>query len=139
VVAVKDVPQEHVSRYGIVDVESKAPRMWAVRDLVENPSPETAPSTLAITGRYILTPAVFQFLERGQIGAGGEIQLTDALREVNRTEGVTAYEFVGKRYDVGEKLGFIEATLELALERSELKEHVLALMERLSSTYSTPV
>jgi UTP--glucose-1-phosphate uridylyltransferase len=113
---------------------------WPIKDLVEKPSLEQAPSTLAITGRYILTPTIFRFLENGQIGAGGEIQLTDALRKVNQLEGMVAYQFSGRRYDVGEKMGYIEATLELALEREDLREHVLTLMNRLSThAYSSEV
>jgi UTP--glucose-1-phosphate uridylyltransferase len=133
VVAVQNVPMDQVSRYGIVDGVATSNRLWKVNDLVEKPSPEDAPSTLAITGRYILTPATFDFLENGKIGAGGEIQLTDALREVNQAEGMLAYEFSGRRYDVGEKIGFIEATLELALEREDLRQHVLKMIDGLVS------
>jgi UTP--glucose-1-phosphate uridylyltransferase len=133
VVAVQNVPMDQVSRYGIVDGVAASNRLWKVKDLVEKPSPEEAPSTLAITGRYILTPATFDYLEKGKIGAGGEIQLTDALREVNQAEGMFAYEFSGRRYDVGEKIGFIEATLELALEREDLREHVLKMIDGLVS------
>jgi UTP--glucose-1-phosphate uridylyltransferase len=127
-----DVFEEH-GKYGIVDGVATSNRLWKVKDLVEKPSPENAPSTLAITGRYILTPATFDFLEKGKIGAGGEIQLTDALREVNQSEGMFAYEFSGRRYDVGEKIGFIEATLELALEREDLRQHVLKMIDGLVS------
>ena len=131
VIAVQDVPREHVSSYGVIDGEKISERLSRVRDLVEKPQPQVAPSTLAITGRYILTPSVFSYLEQGQIGVGGEIQLTDALRLVNQVEGMYAYEFEGRRYDVGEKLGFIEATLEMALARPELGPSVQNLMRQL--------
>ncbi|GMA61156.1 UTP--glucose-1-phosphate uridylyltransferase GalU [Alicyclobacillus fastidiosus] len=131
VVGVKSVPVEHVSRYGIVGVDSIGPRLSRVKSLVEKPSPVLAPSTLAIIGRYVLTPNIFEYLESGHIGAGGEIQLTDALEYVNSLQGMMAYEIDGRRYDVGEKLGFIEATLELALSRPDLQSNVRNLMQRL--------
>ncbi|MCF8567094.1 UTP--glucose-1-phosphate uridylyltransferase GalU [Alicyclobacillus tolerans] len=131
VVGVQDVPISDVSRYGIVGTKSVRPRVSRVQQLVEKPSQDKAPSTLAIIGRYILTPAVFDFLENATIGVGGEIQLTDALIELNRLEGIMAYEFMGRRFDVGEKLGFIEATLELALAEPELRDSVQQLLVRL--------
>jgi UTP--glucose-1-phosphate uridylyltransferase len=133
VVAVQNVPLEQVSRYGIVDPEPMGPRLTRVRCLVEKPAAEETPSTLAIAGRYVLTPTIFNYLEQGHIGAGGEIQLTDALNYVNAMEGILAYEFEGRRFDVGEKLGFIEATLEIAAMRADLRKHLFELMERLLS------
>ncbi|MCL6517196.1 UTP--glucose-1-phosphate uridylyltransferase GalU [Alicyclobacillus sp.] len=133
VIGVQTVPQEQVSRYGIVDSERVEPRLSKVRGLVEKPDPYHAPSRLAIIGRYILSPTVFEFLERGQIGAGGEIQLTDALNDLTQIEDLYAYEFEGRRYDVGEKLGFIEATLELALEEPALGDAVRGLIRRLAA------
>ncbi|MCL6636606.1 MAG: UTP--glucose-1-phosphate uridylyltransferase GalU [Alicyclobacillus sp.] len=133
VIGVQTVPRDQVSRYGIVDSEPIGPRRSRVRNLVEKPDPYHAPSNLAIIGRYVLTPRVFEYLERGEIGAGGEIQLTDALNELCRLEDMTAYEFVGRRFDVGEKLGFIEATLELALAQPELRDAVKQLVRRLAA------
>jgi UTP--glucose-1-phosphate uridylyltransferase len=130
-IAVQDVPIESVHRYGVVDPMPIDGALSRVLGLVEKPDAVTAPSTLAITGRYILTPKVFDFLEAGHVGAGGEIQLTDALVELNRYEGMMAFEFSGRRYDVGEKFGFIEATLEMALENPDLRENVEQLMKRL--------
>jgi UTP--glucose-1-phosphate uridylyltransferase len=130
-IAVQQVPRNQVHRYGVIDAVVQGESLFRVHGLVEKPSIEKAPSTLAITGRYVLTPKVFDFLERGQIGAGGEIQLTDALVELNQAEGVMALEFAGRRYDVGEKFGFIEATLELALQTPELCGAVQELMQRL--------
>ncbi|SDW80653.1 UDP-glucose pyrophosphorylase [Alicyclobacillus hesperidum] len=131
VVAVENVPMEAVSRYGIIDPLPVRDRLSMIRGLVEKPSQDKAPSTLAISGRYILTPGIFEFLESAQVGVGGEIQLTDALSRLNDTEGVAAYQFEGKRYDVGEKLGFIRATLEIALESAVLRDDVEKLLQQL--------
>ena len=130
-IAVQNVPENQVHRYGVVDPFPLDAKLSRVRGLVEKPSIENAPSRLAITGRYVLTPRVFDFLEQGQIGAGGEIQLTDALVHLNHAEGIMALEFEGRRYDVGEKFGFIEATLELALQTPELRSAVNELLLRL--------
>lgn len=130
-IAVQNVPRSQVHRYGVVDPFPLDAHLSRVRGLVEKPAVEKAPSTLAITGRYVLTPKVFEFLEHGKIGAGGEIQLTDALVELNSAEGIMALEFIGRRCDVGEKFGFIEATLELALQVPELRGAVNELMMRL--------
>ncbi|OFW82249.1 MAG: UTP--glucose-1-phosphate uridylyltransferase [Alicyclobacillus sp. RIFOXYA1_FULL_53_8] len=135
VLGVQDVPLEDVSRYGIVGSVPMRPRLSRIQQLVEKPQAQYAPSTLAIIGRYILTPKVFDFLENARAGVGGEIQLTDALTQLNELEGMFAYQFEGRRYDVGEKLGFIEATLELALEQPELRESVERLMARLTEQY----
>lgn len=134
VVGVQNVPQEDVSRYGIVGSVPIREKLSKVSQLVEKPNPEYAPSTLAIIGRYILTPKIFDFLENAQAGVGGEIQLTDALTQLNAIEGIMAYQFSGRRYDVGEKLGFIEATLELALEQPELRDSVRKLMMKLTDS-----
>lgn len=132
---VQNVSREAVARYGIVGSESIGPRLSRIETLVEKPSPELAPSTLAIIGRYVLTPAVFEFLEKRSIGTGGEIQLTDALVELNGLQDILAYEFEGRRYDVGEKFGFLEATLELALEQPELRDSVMSLLKRIASQH----
>jgi UTP--glucose-1-phosphate uridylyltransferase len=95
---------------------------------VEKPKLGTAPSNLAIIGRYIFTPEIFLFLEKQEIGAGGEIQLTDAIQRLNHIQRVFAYEFEGERYDVGEKLGFIETTIEFALQKEELREELIKFM-----------
>ena len=131
VLGVQDVPKNDVSRYGIVGAVPIRSRLSRVQELVEKPKPEYAPSTLAIIGRYILTPRVFDFLENAPAGVGGEIQLTDALIRLNDKEGIVAYEFEGRRYDVGEKLGFIEATLDLALEQPDLRDSVQELIAHL--------
>lgn len=111
-VAVEDVPPEKTSSYGIVDVDSNA----QMRKIIEKPAPEDAPSTLAVVGRYLLTPAIFDMLENTGRGAGGEIQLTDAIADLLHKEPVFAYRFAGRRYDCGSKLGFLEASIDVAME-----------------------
>ncbi|MBE3596992.1 MAG: UTP--glucose-1-phosphate uridylyltransferase GalU [Hydrogenibacillus sp.] len=130
IIGVKPVPKREVSRYGIVEGKELAPRLYAVTGLVEKPEVERAPSNLAIMGRYILTPRIFEILDDLPPGAGGEIQLTDALAKLNEFEAIYAYEFEGTRYDVGEKLGFIETTIEFALMRDDLRADVLAYLRR---------
>ena len=124
IVGVQTVPENETNRYGIVDPCEKFGRLYDVKEFVEKPALGTAPSNLAIMGRYVLTPSIFAHLGKHKIGAGGEIQLTDAIQAVNETEKVYAYDFDGKRYDVGEKLGFVTTTIELALENDELKHEL---------------
>jgi len=127
VLAVKKVPNDEVSRYGIVDPDptgGDGDRIIKVRGVVEKPSPERAPSNVAIIGRYILTPRIFDILETQDIGAGGEIQLTDAIFRLMRDESVYAYNFRGTRYDTGEKLGYLKTIIDFALERPDLKDEV---------------
>ncbi|KYD28510.1 UTP--glucose-1-phosphate uridylyltransferase GalU [Parageobacillus toebii] len=131
VIGVKRVPDEETHRYGIIDPLEQHGRRYQVRQFVEKPAPGTAPSNLAIMGRYILTPEIFLFLEKQEAGAGGEIQLTDAIQKLNEIQRVFAYEFEGKRYDVGEKLGFIQTTIEFALQRDELREDLIQFMEKI--------
>lgn len=131
VIAVLPVPRDQVSRYGIVKPEQMRDRLCRAIDLVEKPSVEEAPSNLAISGRYVLDPAIFDILADLPPGRNGEIQLTDGLRELNRIAPVYAYEPVAKRYDVGEKLGYIQATIELALARPDLAEGLSAYLVEL--------
>jgi UTP--glucose-1-phosphate uridylyltransferase len=127
-VAVQEVPLEHVKRYGIVAGEQVADRIMKVEQMVEKPSPDQAPSRMGVSGRYILTPAVFQEIRNNPRGAGGEIQLTDGIAKLMTTEGVHAYQYQGKRYDCGSKLGFLEATVDFALKHEEVaaafREHI---------------
>ena len=121
IVGVQQVPREETSKYGIVDGEMFAPRLYRALDLVEKPQPDEAPeSRLAIMGRYILNPEIFEVLEQLPPGKGGEIQLTDGLRELSKYQEIMAYDFEGNRYDVGDKLGFVRATIEFALRREDL-------------------
>lgn len=131
ILGVQSVSPEQVSRYGIVDGKEVSDRFYNINGLVEKPNLEEAPSNLAIMGRYILTPRVFDILETQPPGAGGEIQLTDAIAALNHFEAVYAYEFEGKRYDVGEKMGFIETTIEFALKHEELKYPLLKFLEEI--------
>jgi UTP--glucose-1-phosphate uridylyltransferase len=120
VVAVERVPREDVTKYGILAVEHVAPRLFRVEDMVEKPKVAEAPSELAIIGRYVLTPDVWDALQRTRPGAGGEIQLTDGIRLLLERGDVYAYEYTGRRYDCGSKLGYLQATVELALKRPDL-------------------
>ena len=131
VIGVQTVPAEETHRYGIVDPAMQTGRRYAVNNFVEKPAKGTAPSNLAILGRYVLTPEIFSFLEKQEAGAGGEIQLTDAIQKLNQIQPVFAYDFKGKRYDVGEKLGFITTTIEFALENPEIRDELMAYLEEL--------
>ncbi|MBU3088458.1 UTP--glucose-1-phosphate uridylyltransferase GalU [Clostridium gasigenes] len=122
ILGVQTVPATDVNKYGIVDGIHIEDRVYKVKDLVEKPSLEDAPSNVAILGRYIITPQIFDILEHTKPGKGGEIQLTDALKTLISNEAMYAYNFEGRRYDVGDKLGFLEATVEYAMKREELRE-----------------
>src|SRR5665647_2557737 len=118
--AVQEVPADHVRRYGIVAGQSVGERLIKVDRMVEKPSPDETPSRMGVAGRYILTPAVFDHIRNNPRGAGGEIQLTDGIAKLIATEGVHAYQYLGKRYDCGSKEGFLQATVELALKHPEV-------------------
>jgi UTP--glucose-1-phosphate uridylyltransferase len=125
VLAVMEVPRESISSYGCIDAEPVShngshDRVYRIRDLVEKPNASEAPSNLAIIGRYVLTPEIFTSLESINAGSGGEMQLTDALKHLLRSRPIYAYRFEGTRYDAGDKLGFLEATVEFALRRKDL-------------------
>ncbi|MES9775035.1 UTP--glucose-1-phosphate uridylyltransferase GalU [Priestia megaterium] len=137
VVGVQAVADDQTHRYGIIDPLLAEGRRYQVSRFVEKPAPGTAPSNLMIVGRYILTPEIFTFLDQQETGAGGEIQLTDAIQRLNEIQRVFAYDFEGKRYDVGEKLGFIQTTLEFALERKDLGSDVLKMIEELVKAHKT--
>ena len=122
VLGVQEVAKEDTDKYGILDVKHIEDRVYKVKDMVEKPSVEEAPSNIAILGRYIITPEIFNILENQEPGKGGEIQLTDALQTLATKEAIYAYNFEGIRYDVGDKLGFLEATVDFALKRPELRD-----------------
>ncbi|TXK85702.1 UTP--glucose-1-phosphate uridylyltransferase GalU [Paenibacillus sp. N3.4] len=128
VIAVQEVPWEDVSKYGIVSPSMSRDGYKLIDDLIEKPDRDQAPSNLAVIGRYIITPEIFSILERQEPGRGGEIQLTDALRVLNRQQQMAAYLMQAKRYDVGDKMGYIEATIELALQRPDLQDQVKAYL-----------
>lgn len=121
VLGVQQVPDHKVSSYGIVSSQESG-EVVNVTDLVEKPKVEEAPSNMAIMGRYVLTPEIMPILDTIAPGAGNEIQLTDAIRELVKIQEVLAYQFDGKRYDVGDKLGFLQATIDFALEREDYRE-----------------
>ncbi|ACS34649.1 UTP--glucose-1-phosphate uridylyltransferase GalU [Thermococcus gammatolerans] len=131
VIGVERVPWELVSRYGIVDGEPLGDGVYQVKHLVEKPSPQEAPSNVAIIGRYVLTPEVFDALRETPPGRGGELQLTDALQELLSSQNIFAKEIKGERYDVGSKLGFVIANIELSLKRGELREELLTFLKNL--------
>ena len=125
VLGVQEVPAETVSNYGIVTPRAVKPNIWQAIDLIEKPDAAEAPSRLAVLGRYILDPEVFSILEKTKPGRGGEIQLTDAIRVLAGQQAVYAYNFFGRRYDIGDKEGFLEAAVEQALKRPELRDRFL--------------
>jgi UTP--glucose-1-phosphate uridylyltransferase len=129
VLGVQKVGMEQVSKYGIVACDNVEGRLYKMSGMVEKPKREDAPSDIAALGRYVLTPAIFDCLERTPKGAGGEIQLTDAIVMLNETEDVYAYDFEGKRYDIGSKQGFLQATVEFAMSRDDLKDEFGAYLK----------
>lgn len=131
VIGVQNVLRDETQSYGIVKAKALESRIHTVEGIVEKPSPEKAPSTLAVVGRYILTPRIFSLLESVTPGAGGEIQLTDGIAALLTNEKVLAYEFIGKRYDCGSKFGYLQATVEYALEHPELKDKFHAYLKGL--------
>jgi UTP--glucose-1-phosphate uridylyltransferase len=128
VVAVIDVPREHTKRYGILDVEHDDGRLARAKGLIEKPEPKDAPSTLSITGRYILHPRVFEYLDKKIKGAGNEIQLTDAMAQTIGSVPFHGLRFEGQRFDCGDKVGWLQANLAFALEREDLQEQVRAVL-----------
>lgn len=131
ILGVQSVDAENVSKYGIVDGVEIEDKVCKVKDLIEKPSREDAPSNTAILGRYIVTPEIFKILKNAKPGKGNEIQLTDALLELLKTEAIYAYNFEGRRYDVGDKLGFLEATVEYALRKPQLKDKFIGYLRSL--------
>ncbi|MGL6102774.1 MAG: UTP--glucose-1-phosphate uridylyltransferase, partial [Exiguobacterium acetylicum] len=131
VIGVQEVRPEDTHRYGIIDPVSQNGRLYDVKKFVEKPALGTAPSNLAIMGRYVLTPDIFDYLANQGEGAGGEIQLTDAIERLNADSQVFAYDFEGNRYDVGEKLGFVKTTIEYALKDAEMRDELKAFIKTL--------
>ena len=129
ILGVQKVKKEDVSKYGIVDGIFIEDRVYKVKDLVEKPVVEEAPSDIAILGRYIITPQIFDILKNTTPGKGGEIQLTDALKKLREEEAIYAYNFEGQRYDVGDKLGFLQANIEFALKKPELRDDFIKYLE----------
>ncbi len=132
VLGVQEVPETEVSKYGIIEGKWIEDRVYKVKDLVEKPAVEEAPTNIAILGRYIISPQIFPILANTPPGKNGEIQLTDALRTLVRQEAMYAYIFEGKRYDVGDKMGFLQATVEFALKRDDLKEPFMSYLKTIT-------
>ncbi|MCU7853054.1 MAG: UTP--glucose-1-phosphate uridylyltransferase GalU [Candidatus Thiodiazotropha sp. (ex Monitilora ramsayi)] len=132
VILVEEVPPEETHKYGIVEIEDDDGETAIITSIVEKPKPEVAPSNLAVVGRYILTPRIFALLKQTGRGAGGEIQLTDAIAELLKYEKVRAYRVKGKRYDCGSKLGYLEATVEYGLSHAELGDDFNAYLKDLA-------
>lgn len=133
IVAVQKIQPAETERYGIVDVASAHDKITTVRGIIEKPTPKDAPSNLGVVGRYILTPRIFDLLARTSIGSGGEIQLTDAIAKLQQEEAVYAYQFSGKRYDCGTKLGYLEATIAYALKHPEVGESFRRSLEAVTA------
>lgn len=131
ILGVQDVPREQTRSYGIVAATPLSADIERVNAIVEKPKPEDAPSTLAVVGRYILTPRIFHHLEKVQAGAGGEIQLTDGIAALMREEKMLAYRFKGTRYDCGSKLGYLQATVALGLKHPEVRDEFAAYLDSL--------
>ncbi|HCV0163567.1 UTP--glucose-1-phosphate uridylyltransferase GalU [Staphylococcus aureus] len=131
VIGVQEVPEADTHRYGIIDPLTKNGRQYEVKKFVEKPAQGTAPSNLAIMGRYVLTPEIFDYLKTQKEGAGNEIQLTDAVERMNNDNQVYAYDFEGERYDVGEKLGFVKTTIEYALKDDSMREELTRFIKEL--------
>jgi UTP--glucose-1-phosphate uridylyltransferase len=134
VILVEEVPHDETQKYGIVEIEEDDGVTGFVTSIVEKPKPEDAPSNLGVVGRYILTPRIFDMIKETGVGAGGEIQLTDAIAELLKYEKVRVYRVKGKRYDCGSKLGYLQATVEYGLKHSELGEEFSAYLKQLTSS-----
>lgn len=131
ILGVQTVPHELVNKYGIVEGKQVDDRVYKVKDMVEKPDLEEAPSNIAVLGRYIISPQIFDYLETQDAGAGGEIQLTDALKRLSKEQAMYAFDFKGHRYDVGSKMGFLQANIEFALRNDSLKEEMWQYLEKL--------
>jgi UTP--glucose-1-phosphate uridylyltransferase len=137
ILGVQKVDIKDTNKYGIISAKHIEDRVYKVKDLVEKPELGKAPSNIAILGRYIITPEIFDILEDLPAGKGGEVQLTDALKLLSKKEAMYAYNFEGRRYDVGDKLGFLEATVDFALKRPELKDEFIDYLKKVCDKYET--
>jgi UTP--glucose-1-phosphate uridylyltransferase len=135
VLAVQRVPQEETHKYGIVEAEPIGPGLSEIKRIVEKPAPDKAPSNLAVVGRYILTPRVFKLLDSTEPGAGGEIQLTDAIQSLIAEQTVLAYEFEGTRYDCGNKFGYLKANVEMGLRHPEIGDEFKRYLVELAQSW----
>ncbi|MBA5851135.1 UTP--glucose-1-phosphate uridylyltransferase GalU [Clostridium sp. cel8] len=138
ILGVQPVEKEAISKYGIVDGMEIESGLYKIKDMVEKPSISDAPSNIAILGRYIITPKIFEILNRTKPGKGGEIQLTDALKELSRIEAMYAYCFEGERFDAGDKFGFLKANIHYALKRDNLRNDLLDYMSSVTEEFKIP-
>ncbi|MCU9809834.1 MAG: UTP--glucose-1-phosphate uridylyltransferase GalU [Paraclostridium dentum] len=132
IIGVQSVNWEDVHKYGIISGKFIEDRISKIEDMVEKPLNSNAPSNLAVLGRYIITPDIFPILENQEAGSGGEIQLTDALCKLAKTKSIYSYDFIGKRYDIGNKIGFLQANIEFALSRNDLKDEFISYLRKLN-------
>ena len=135
IIGLEDVPKEKVSRYGIIDGDLIEKDIYLVKDLIEKPSIDETPSTLAIGGRYILTPDIFDCIEKTQVGKGDEIQITDAIKLLSKSKPIYGYKFDGIRYDIGNKLDFLKTNVEFALKREDLGSEFLIFLKEIIKKY----
>ncbi len=133
VIGVQKVPQENVSSYGVISGDEVGDRLWRISGIVEKPKPKDAPSNIAVVGRYILDASIFKILEETETGAGGELQLTDAIANQINQRSVYAYEFEGRRYDCGSKLGYLQATVEYGMKHAEIGSDFTDYLQSLKS------
>ncbi|MCP4673268.1 MAG: UTP--glucose-1-phosphate uridylyltransferase GalU [Desulfobacula sp.] len=133
--AVMEVDKDQTDKYGILDAQKVEEDIVRIDDMVEKPKPEDAPSNLAIIGRYILTPKIFEYLEKGETGAGGEIQLTDAMKTLLKEQPIFGYKFSGKRFDCGDKVGFQKANLAFALERPDMRDKLIEFIKEIQKDF----
>ncbi len=135
IAAVMEVDKDQTDKYGILDAQEVEEDIVRINDMVEKPKPEDAPSNLAIIGRYILTPKIFEYLEKGTTGAGGEIQLTDAMKLLLKEQPIFGYKFKGKRFDCGDKVGFQKANLAFALERPDMRDKLIEFIKEIQKDF----
>ncbi|EKN70797.1 UTP-glucose-1-phosphate uridylyltransferase [Neobacillus bataviensis LMG 21833] len=140
VVAIQHVPEQDVSKYGIIKTKGAMikPDICTIESFIEKPMKEEAPSTLAVMGRYILSPKIFPILERLPVGQGSELQLTDAINELNKEQTVLGYNFKGNRYDIGDKIGYIKATIDIALQRNDTRDETFTYLEEIVKRCQAP-
>jgi len=135
IAAVMEVEKDQTDKYGILDAQQVEDDIYRINDMVEKPAPDEAPSNLAIIGRYILTPKIFEYLGKKERGAGGEIQLTDAMKILLKGQPIYGYKFDGKRFDCGDKAGFQMANLAFALERPDMKDKLIKFIKEIQKDF----
>jgi UTP--glucose-1-phosphate uridylyltransferase len=135
ILGVQPVAHSEVNKYGIIDGTRIEEDIYMVKNMIEKPPVDDAPTNIAALGRYIMTPDIFSYLEKQEVGAGGEIQLTDALNKLSKNQAMYAYCFEGRRYDVGNKMGFLQATVEFALDRADLREEFKRYLVELTASF----